>query len=342
MPFTGREEQCAARLAGLTGRRRELLALLALLGRPAPPALLAEASGRTLRDVLDCLDRLASAGLAQPGQDGWIPVPADQPGGHRHARPSQKSMPARAARPGARTAARDTAEVAAHLAASGDPHGASAAYAAAAALRLRMASDDEAMRLTGAGLSLDPTASAQAPAGNPRRNALPPRDARRRPRRPEGCAGSLATALRAAPGFWPNWPSSKPDRSAWLAARNWPSWLSPRPDIRVHAGQALAAAAIIDLPAGNLARAERHLRRARRLLEQAAETRGQARLLYWQAMASYMAGRLREAATRLADLAHLPVMPAEVLGCGARRPPAATCSRCWPSPRPGLRRSTRR
>ncbi|MGH3258926.1 MAG: hypothetical protein ACRDOU_26600, partial [Streptosporangiaceae bacterium] len=64
---------------------------------------------------------------------------------------------------------------------------------------------------------------------------------------------------------------------------------------------------------GNLARAGRRFRRARKLLEQAGETRGAARVLYWQAMSSYMAGRLREAAAGLADLADLPAMPAEVL-----------------------------
>ena len=80
-PFTGREEERAAilpaatdygpRLAGLPGRERELLALLALLVRPAPPTLLAQASGRALREVLDGLDGLARAGLAQPGPHGW-------------------------------------------------------------------------------------------------------------------------------------------------------------------------------------------------------------------------------------------------------------------------------
>ncbi|HEU5389798.1 MAG TPA: hypothetical protein VFV73_28255 [Streptosporangiaceae bacterium] len=56
---------------GRPGQWRELLVWVALLGRPAPPALLAQASGRALRDVLDCLDGLACAGLAHPGQHGW-------------------------------------------------------------------------------------------------------------------------------------------------------------------------------------------------------------------------------------------------------------------------------
>jgi hypothetical protein len=56
-------------------------------------------------------------------------------------------------------------------------------------------------------------------------------------------------------------------------------------------GQALAAGAIIDLPAGSLARAERRFRCASRLLEQAGDPQGSARILYWQTMASYVGGR---------------------------------------------------
>ena len=66
-------EVISGHIAGLTAGPRELLALLALLGRPAPPALLAEASGRELPDVLDGLATLAGFGLSQPGPDGWTP-----------------------------------------------------------------------------------------------------------------------------------------------------------------------------------------------------------------------------------------------------------------------------
>jgi len=65
-----------------------------------------------------------------------------------------------------------------------------------------------------------------------------------------------------------------------------------RPDVL---GQALATGAVIDLPAGNLARAERRFRYASRLLEQAGDPHGSARLLYWQAMASYVAAGPQEA-----------------------------------------------
>ena len=50
-----------------------MLGLLALLGRPAPPALLAAASGTGLHSALDTLEGLGSAGLASPGPRGWAP-----------------------------------------------------------------------------------------------------------------------------------------------------------------------------------------------------------------------------------------------------------------------------
>ena len=78
-------------------------------------------------------------------------------------------------------------------------------------------------------------------------------------------------------------------------------------------GQALAAGAIIDLAEGNLGRARHRVRRAARLLEAAGDSRGSARLLYWQAMECFTGGRLRDAVTRLDRLAHLVVTPGEVL-----------------------------
>lgn len=53
-------------------RWREMLGMLALLGRPAPPALLAAAAGSSLHSVLDTLEGLGSAGLASPGPHGWV------------------------------------------------------------------------------------------------------------------------------------------------------------------------------------------------------------------------------------------------------------------------------
>ncbi len=78
-------------------------------------------------------------------------------------------------------------------------------------------------------------------------------------------------------------------------------------------GQALAAAAIIDLTEGNLSRSRQRVRRAARLLDQAGDSRGSARLLYWRAMACFIDGSLSEAVIQLDRLAHLPVSRGEVL-----------------------------
>jgi tetratricopeptide (TPR) repeat protein len=307
-------EVISGHIAGLTTGPRGLLTLLALLGRPAPPALLADASGRELADVLDGLARLAASGLSQPGPDGWTP-------GHERISqvltatldPASKACVHARLAQALRHRGAEPAEIAGHLLASGDRDEASAAYAAAATRRLGCFADDEALRLADAGLSLQPT-------GPARRHLLETRaETRRRRGMLAGARADLKAALEAC--------DDAADRSriltdlALLEARSVSvargeelaelaiAEAQDHPGAR---GQALATAAIIDLPAGNLARAERHLLRARRLLEQVGETRGTARLLYCQAMASYMAGRLREAATRLGDLAHLPVIPAEV------------------------------
>ena len=310
----GMRDLICARLARLPPPGRELLILLALLGRPAPPALLTGTTGRDLRDVLGDLEELADAGFAQPGPDGWVL-------GHELAgralaatlRPAGKARFHALLAQALQHGAADAAEVAGHLLASGDRSGASVAYATAAARQLERLSDDEAARLADTGLSLEPPAPARAMLLETRAEAH-----RRR--------GMLAEARADLKGALENSGdaagrsrvlaelailearSASVDRGEELAelaiaeARG-------RPDAL---GQALAAAAIIDLPAGNLARAERRFRCASRLLEQAGDPHGSARLLYWQAMASYMGGRLREAVIRLGHLARLPVTPAEV------------------------------
>lgn len=299
----------------LPDRERELLTLLTLLGRPAPPTLLAQASGRVLREVLGCLDMLARAGLARPGPRGWdrTPQPADDDVMHAlgpvvtaraHLLLAQALEQRKA----------DTAEVAAHLAAGGDPAGAAAAYATAAALRLEQRSCDEAIRLADIGLDLDPPPACGSRLRRTRAEA--------RLRR-----GLLADARTDLEVVLTN-STDQADRSRVLAelaileARSASLArgeelvelsIAEAGDREAVLGQALAAGAVIDLSAGNLAQARFRFRRARQLLGQTGEPRGQARVLYWQAMIDYMAGRLREAAARLAHLADLPVIPAEVI-----------------------------
>jgi len=305
----------AARLAVLPRQPREVLSLLAMLGRPAPATLLASASGCELRAVLDVLEGLAHAGLARPGRRGWE-LTSQRPGravqdmlgaadkARLHALLAQ-ALQQRGA---------DPAETAGHLLACGDRDTAAAAYAAAAHRQLKQLRDEEAMRLAETGLSLDPP-------GRTRGLLLEARgEVHRRHGRLAEARSDLTSALQAlddAPGR-----SRLLSQLAILEARTASvarggelaelamAEAADRPDAL---GQALAAGAIIDLPAGNLPRAEHRFRRARQLLEQAGEPCGSTRVLYWQAIASFMTGRIREAIDQLGNLTRLPVTPPELL-----------------------------
>ncbi len=304
-----------ARLLRLPSRWRVLLALLTLLGRPAPPALLAGAGGWTLREVLDCLEGLAQAGLLAAGQQGWElrhhlfgQTLADT------LHPAEKARMHMLLAQVLQQCEADDAEVAGHLLAGGDRGSAAGMYATAARRQLDRFCDDEAMRLANAGLSLEST-------GRTRSVLLEARgEVYRRHGRLAEARADLEAVLRDL--------DDPPGRSRVLAslailrARTADAARGDelvdlaiaeaqgRPDVL---GQALTAGAIIDLAAGNLARAEDRSRQARRLLEQAGDSRASARLLYWQAMASFMGGRLREAVTRLEHLAYLPAAQGEVL-----------------------------
>ena len=303
------------RLAGLPSRWRDTLGLIALLGRPAPPALLAAASGSSQRSVLDTLEGLGSAGLAHPGPRGWrIP--------HELLRQavSAATHPAQAARLHAllaealRQCDADPAETASHLAASGDNDQAASAYASAARRQLERISDRQAMRLAENGLTLDPP-------GRTRGALLEVRgEARRRAGQLTEARADFTAALDSLDD-----PASRSRVLAQLAildARTADTArgselaalaIAEAGDQPAALGQALTAGAIIDLAEGNLARSRCRARRAARLLEQASDSRGSARLLYWQAMERFTGGRLREAAVQLDRLAHLTVMPGEVL-----------------------------
>jgi DNA-binding SARP family transcriptional activator len=312
---SGLERAAGDRLAGLPSRWRDMLGLLTLLGRPAPPALLAAATGTDLRSVLDTLEGLGSTGMAGPGPQGWAPS-------HKlvcHA-VTAAMCPAGTARGQALLAAAlrqcgaDPAEIARHLAASGDNDGAARAYAAAARRQLDRVCDREAMRLAGTGLSLDP--------GDRTRAVL--LEVRGEARRRAG----LLTAARADFTAALDSLDTPADRSRVLAqlaimdaraadaargAELAELAIADAGDEPAALGQALAAGAIIDLTGGNLARARYRVRRAARLLDQAGDSRGSARLLYWRAMACFIEGRMFDAAVQLDRLAQLPVTPGEVL-----------------------------
>lgn len=303
------------RLAGLPSRWRDMLALLALLGRPAPPPLLAAVTSTGLHSALDTLEGLSSAGMASPGPQGWTLA-------HELIRRAVTAAmrPAETARFHAllaqalRQCGADPAEVASHLAGSGDNDGAAVAYAAAARRQLDRICDREAMRLAETGLSVDP-------GGRTRAALLEARgEARRRDGQLTAARADFTAALDSL--------DDPADRSRVLAqlaildARTVGTArgselaglaIAEAGDQPAALGQALAAGAIIDLTEGNLARARHRVRRAARLLDQAGDSRGSARLLYWRAMACFIEGRLRDAVTDLDRLAHLPVSHGELL-----------------------------
>jgi DNA-binding SARP family transcriptional activator/tetratricopeptide (TPR) repeat protein len=309
------EQAAGNRLAGLPSRWRDMLGLLSLLGRPAPPALLAAATAADLRIVLDTLEGLSSAGLAGLGPQGWAPS-------HELVRQAVSAAmhPAKTARIHAllatalRQCGADPAEAATHLAAGGDTDQAAITCAAAARRQLERICDREAIRLAETGLSLDPADRTRAALLEVRG------EAHRRAGRLTAARADFTAALDSLDD-----PASRSRVLAQLAILDARTAdvarggelaelaIAEAGDQPAALGQALAAGAIIDLTEGNLARARHRVRRAARLLDQAGDSRGSARLLYWRAMVCFIDGRLPDAVTQLDRLAHLPVTPGEVL-----------------------------
>ena len=311
----GIRQAAGNRLAGVPARWRDMLGLLALLDRPAPPPLLASASGTGLHAALYTLEGLASAGLASPGPQGWSPC-------HELVRGAVTTAmsPAENARCHALLAqalrhyGADPAETAGHLAASGDNDGAAREYAVAARRRLERVRDREAIRLAAAGLSLGPSGGTQAELLEARG------EAHRRVGQLTAARADLTAALDSLE--YPAARSRILARLAILDARTVDAArgselaalaITEAGDQPAALGQALTAGAIIDLAGGNLTRARHRARRAARLLETAGDSRGSASLLYWRAMECFTGGRLRDAVTRLDRLARLPVTPGETL-----------------------------
>ncbi|MGH3516446.1 MAG: BTAD domain-containing putative transcriptional regulator, partial [Haloechinothrix sp.] len=159
----GQERAIQRRAADLSVEARELLRLLALLGRETPARVLADVLGRVQLEVLDKLDDLAHAGVARLGERGWatahdLVAESVVAGLDRPTRGVLHGMLARA------LIADDAehAEVARHLAGAGDADAAARAYAAAAQDGLDRFANQEARQLASAGLALKPKAAVRA------------------------------------------------------------------------------------------------------------------------------------------------------------------------------------
>lgn len=152
----GHRRASRTRIERESGPRRELLELVAMLGRDAPARLLAAAAARDRRAVLDELDALSRSGLVQPTERGWTIV-------HdliaevivEAIPPARRSVLHANLAQALRDDAADPGELAGHLEGAGDAAQAAAAHSSAARRRLERGAFDEADRHATAGLELD-------------------------------------------------------------------------------------------------------------------------------------------------------------------------------------------
>jgi DNA-binding SARP family transcriptional activator len=159
----GQRRTIQARVERHGMKERQTLALLALLGREAPARLIAIAQEEEQSATLKTLDALAEVQLVRLGDRGW----ASQ---HQHIsdvvvealdrfeRGRLHEMIARALQ----SQGGDFSEIAHHLVGAGDPEAAADAFAEAARRSLDRFANDEAERLSDAGLRLDPSSGTRS------------------------------------------------------------------------------------------------------------------------------------------------------------------------------------
>lgn len=297
LAHAGQRRTILGRVADQPGSARELLRMLALLGRETPASVLAGASGRAPKSVLSILDTLAHSGLVRLGERGWatshdlvaeaIATSLDPAAaGALHAVLAQVLIEHDA----------DQAEIARHLAGAGDIPAAAAAYATAATERLDRFANQEAQQLATTGLRLNPRPALQTVLLQTRA------EARARTGDLPGASDDLQAALRTGAGG--------ADRGRLLARR---ARLATGSEDLAHAAElvrlalsettsepaaratALYAGGLIDMNTDRPQRAEQRWDEALRLFEQADDARGMADILDARAMATFLDGRNREA-----------------------------------------------
>jgi tetratricopeptide (TPR) repeat protein len=303
----GQRRSIAVRAATQHPAARQLLQLLALLGRETAARVLTDAGGLAAGEVLTHLDRLAAAGLVRLGERGWAPAhdligeavaadlgPAER--GRSHA-----LLAAALARAGA-----DRAEVARHLAGAGDAQAAAEAYAAAADERLAAFAHQEAHQLADTGLALAPTAAVGATLLEHRA------EARARAGDLAGAADDLRAALAAG--------LPRPARARLLARHA--RLAVGAEDLALAAelvqlalaetagddgarAAVLHAGAIIDMNTDRPQRARERGDEALALFERVGDARGVADILDARAMATCLDGRNREAIAAFDRVARL-------------------------------------
>lgn len=294
---TGQRRAIGLRVAQQPAPQRALLALLALLAREVPAGLVASAAGTSERQALDGLRALAVVDLTRVSDRGWAVshdligdvvverlAPAER--AHLHGLISQALDGDRA----------DQGELARHRAGAGDPHGAAAAYARAAAERLTRGADREAARLVEAGLAVPGTDTARAVL---LRNRA---EVRARAGDLAGASDDLHEALGHA--------VAGPERARILARMTLLATAAEDLDRArelaetavIEAGQepsaravALSAAAIVDMNTGETARADDRTAEARRIYTELGDAHGVADIIDSRAMATFLHGTITDA-----------------------------------------------
>src|SRR5581483_4942961 len=272
--------------------RRELLRLLALLGREVPARVLAVAGGADEATVLTNLDALARSDLVRLGSQGWaaghdliaetVATRLDRSHAARLHAALARALEAEDA---------DPAELARHLAGAGDTSTAAQAFARPAARRLDRFANEEAEGLAERGLERTPSPLVRADLRAARAEARSRRGDRR------GARADLRTALNLV---------QEGGRRSRLLSRM--AMLAFGAEDMVHAAElvevalaaagsdpaararALAVGAVTDM---NLERPERagvRSEEALRLFEQSGDARGVADILDGRAMGRFLGG----------------------------------------------------
>ncbi|HWD71848.1 MAG TPA: BTAD domain-containing putative transcriptional regulator [Actinomycetota bacterium] len=318
--------------------RRELLALLALLGRPVPARLLALSVGSPAGLVLGDLDTLGRAELVSAGSDGWSvahDLIAEVVAGRMPAtsRARLHEMLAGALRhEGA-----DPSEVARHLAGAGDAPAAAGAFAEAAAQRLRRFAHWEAEQVAEAGLALGPSEEVRSSLLEVRA------EARATTGDLVGAREDLRGALAGAPGGTRR--SHLLTRMALLASGS--EDLARASELAelamAEAGrdpaaraEALSVAAIIDMNADRRVRAGQRSEEALELFRRAGHARGIADVLDGRAMATFLGGNIRGAAVAFDRVARLFEDSGDLLRVGTPRSTRGHALTFMARPREGL------
>ncbi len=295
---SGQRQAIATRAERQPAVGKELLRLLALLGREAPARIFARATGSAEARVLDGLNALAKSGLVRLGDGGWATahdligeVVAERLDRAESGRLHQLLARSLQAEGG------DPAEVARHLAGAGDRAAAAVAFSDAARQRLTQFAADESKQLADAGLELEADLGLRAVLLRTRAGA-------------RAVSGDLVGARDDLRVALPSVPRG-PERAAALAriaeitsalddydqaGDSMELALAEAGDDRRARAQALAIAAFLDANRMEIDKGEARAAEALVLFEELGEPAGIASVVDLRAMAAFFRGRLAEAA----------------------------------------------